>query len=230
MTTKICHRFSARGQYAGCKCDKQSMCIRVLLKETALYVHVEHLGQILWPHKWSPNNLFNKYPGRMLSYFLSFCVLACAACLSLCYDTATCTHQQINFCTPLHISTWWWPCIPYHAHNACSPGYVHMCTCPLVRTHTLVYLGQKRLTPQDYTYLAHLRYVLILILNQLQCDSVGLWAVHERVASCRPQRFHGLQSFPSSFILLVSGLWDYLLSRTFTQWNFKSRYLFSKQN
>lgn len=164
----------------------------------------------------------------MLSYLLSFCVLQCSL-FALCYDTATCPHQQINLRTSLHISTWWWPCMPYHTHSACSPGYamMHMCTCPLVSTHALVYLGQKSLAPQDYTYLAHLRYILILMLNQLQCDSVGLWAVHEGWLAVDHRAFMAwnlLSLHPAS-------VWPVrLLSRAFTQWSFKSCDLFSKQN
>ena len=164
----------------------------------------------------------------MLSYLLSFCVLAYAACLSLCYDTATCPPANI----PLHTSAHKHLMVLTHAISCtqCMQPWVCnelMCTCPLVSTHTLVHLGQKSLALQDYTYLAHLRYKLILILNQLQCDSVGLWAVHEGSLAVDHRAFMACNLLS----LHPAGVWPVrLLSRAFTQWSFKSRDLFSKQN
>ena len=164
----------------------------------------------------------------MLSYLLSFCVLHMQLVCTLLWHCNMLPPANI----PSYTSALKHLMVAMHAisYTQCMQSWVcndAMCTCPLVSTHALVYLGQKSLALQDYTYLAHLSYVLILILNQLQCDSVGLWAVHKGWLAVDHRAFMACNLLS----LQPAGVWPVrLLSRAFTQWSFKSIELFSKQN
>ena len=148
MKTKICHDFSVGGQYAGCKCSKHTSCV---CKQCVMALISPLHGRFYWRKlhytcsAFGPNNsLRNDLQTTRLTNFLGECchiflASVCFICslFALCYDTATCSHQQIYLRTPLHLSTWWWPCMPYHTRNACSPGYAMM---QCAHVHLLVHM------------------------------------------------------------------------------------------